>query len=66
MEVIHGTRKQEEIHIEAETEGIEDRKGLQKTWRKQQRGGAPRMGDREQIGQGWPQKRRRRSRKKTQ
>jgi hypothetical protein len=24
MEVIHGTRKQEEIHIEAKTKGIKD------------------------------------------
>ena len=28
---------------------IEDREGLQKTWRKQQRSGTPRMGDRKQI-----------------
>jgi len=32
IELSYGTRKQEEIHIEAKAEGIEDREGLQKAW----------------------------------
>jgi hypothetical protein len=65
-EVIHGTRKQKEIHIKAKTEGIEDRERLQETWCQQQRGRAPSLGNREQIGQGWPEERRRRAREKTE
>jgi hypothetical protein len=49
MELTNGTRKQKEIHIKARAEGIEDRKRLQKTWRQQQRSGAPRMGNSEQV-----------------
>jgi len=48
-EACNGTRKQEEIHIEAETEGIQNRKRLQEAWRQQQRSGAPRLGDCKQI-----------------
>jgi hypothetical protein len=40
----HGKRKQKEIHIEAKTEGVEDRERLQETRRQQQRSGTPRVG----------------------
>src|SRR5437764_11928987 len=40
----YGKRKQKEIYIEAEREGIEDGERLQKTWRQQQRSGTPGRG----------------------
>src|SRR5204862_6667883 len=47
-----GTGKKKEIHIETEAEGRAHRGRLSEARRLKKGGGEPRLGDREQIGQG--------------